>query len=373
MRRRFPLLCVLLVSIAADPSAARGAARFAVTNLVTDDQAANPAQITDTHLVNAWGISYSGGGPFWVSANGTGVSTVYRVEPGTGQVTNLQLVVSIPGDGSVTGQASPFGSESFVFASEDGTVSGWATGVAASVLQAASPSNVYKGAAVAAIDTDTYLYLANFRAGTIDVIKANAASPDLGGDFADPDLPDGYAPFNVANLGDSLYVTYAVQDQDKMNDVAGAGHGIVDEFDFQGHLVRRFATGGTLDSPWGLAIAPASFEGYAGDLLVGNFVEGTLNAFELATGSFVGQLADTNGDPVAIDGLWALIPGNDGLGGSSSALYFAAGPAAESHGLFGVIEPAPEPARTPLELAAMASLVGLCRRGARGAQRNRTS
>jgi len=373
--RRLPLVCAIgvLGSLAAAPTGARATTRFVVTNLVTDDQTANPAKITDTELVNAWGVSYAGSGPFWVSANKTGKSTLYAVAPSTNATSKLGLTVAIPGDGRVTGQASSFGTNTFVFASEDGTVSGWAAGVTAVVLQAASTSNVYKGAAVGTIDTNTYLYLANFRAGTIDVIKANAAEPDLAGTFTDPDLPAGYAPFNVANLGDTLYVSYAVQDQDKMNDVAGAGHGIVDQFDLQGNLVRRLTTGGTLDSPWGLAIAPPSFDSYAGDLLVGNFVDGTVNAFDLASGDFVSQLADTNGVPIAIDGLWALIPGNDGLAGSSDAIYFAAGPASESHGLLGVILPAPEPARARIELAALAALVGLrCRLGVR-AQRTRTS
>ena len=336
----------VLVQVAAAAAPARAAIRFQVTNLVTDDPQANAAQITDANLVNAWGISYGPGGPFWVSAGGSGKSTIYFVDPATNATQRLSPVVSIPGDGSVTGQVfdatAHFDLNAFLFASEDGTVSGWRMGSTATVVQAASTQNVYKGVAIAAIEDDSYLYLANFRAGTIDVLKGSASAPDLSGSFTDPDLPDGYAPFNIANLGDALYVTYAVQGQDKKDDVAGAGHGIVDEFDLQGNWVRRLATGGTLDSPWGLAIAPPSFDTYAGDLLVGNFVDGTINAFDLASASFVGQLLGLDGQPLAIDGLWGLIPGNDGLAGSSDAIYFSAGPAAESHGLFGAIT-APEP------------------------------
>ena len=379
--RGFSLVCAIgvLGSLAASASAST---RFSVTNLVTDDQTVNAAQITDANLVNAWGISYAGNSPFWVSANGTGKSTLYAVDPATNATSKLGLVVTIPGPdeqttGNPTGQASPFGTNTFVFASEDGTVSGWAMGVTASVLQTASTSNVYKGVAVGTIDTSSYLYLANFRAGTIDVIKASAAEPDLAGSFTDPNLPAGYAPFNVANLlGDALYVSYAVQDADKMDDVPGDGHGIVDEFDLQGNLVRRFTTGGTLNSPWGLAIAPPSFGSFAGNLLVGNFVGGAINAFDLASGSFVAQLADPDGNPLAIDGLWGLIPGNDGFAGSKDAIYFAAGPRGESHGLFGVIMAAPEPDGELLEGAALACLVGWIRRrprGLRAAQRTRTS
>src|SRR5262249_35210239 len=172
--RRLPLVCAIgvLGSLAAAPTGARATTRFVVTNLGTDDQTANPAKITDTELVNAWGVSYGGSGPFWVSDNKTGKSTIYAVDPTTNATSKLGLTVAIPGDGSVTGQASMFGNDTFVFASEDGTVSGWAMGTSASVLQAASTSNVYKGAAVGTIDTNTYLYLANFRAGTIDVINA---------------------------------------------------------------------------------------------------------------------------------------------------------------------------------------------------------
>ena len=370
MRRLFALACAtaLAGSLAGPSSAAQAATRFSVTNLVTDDPTANPAPITDAKLLNAWGISYAPDGAFWVSDNHTGKTTVYGIDPGTGVASNTGLYVFIPGDGSVTGQAfNPtlqFNGDYFLFASEDGTISGWRPmiGLHAEVLQAASASNVYKGLALATIDGAAYLYAANFRAGAIDVLKGSPAAPDLAGSFVDPDLPSGYAPFDVANLGDRLYVSYAVQDADKMDDVAGTGNGIVDEFDLQGHLVRRLATGGTLDSPWGLAIAPSSFDTFSGTLLVGNFADGTINGFDLGTGSFVGQLTGVNGQPIAIDGLWGLIPGNGGSGGSTDSLYFAAGPGAEMHGLFGVIAPVPEPTGALLELASVASLALIGRR-----------
>jgi uncharacterized protein (TIGR03118 family) len=354
--------------MAGAPRAARASTAFTVTKLVTDNQTANAAQITDPDLVNAWGISYSSGSPFWVSDNGSGKSTLYKVDPTTNATTQQGLVVTIPGAGNVTGQAfnataGQFGSDLFLFASEDGTISGWrgALGTFAEVLQTASSDNVYKGATLGVISGNAYLYSANFKSGRIDVLKGSSGAPDPTGSFSDPNLPAGYAPFDVANLGGTLYVSYAVQDAGKTDDVPGAGHGLVDEFDLQGNLVRRFAAGGTLDSPWGMAIAPSSFGTFAGDLLVGNFGDGTINAFDLASGSFAGQLADAGGHPIAIDGLWGLVPGNGGNAGNSGSVYFSAGPGGESHGLFGVIT-APEPTGELLEAAALASLLLVRRR-----------
>ncbi len=274
--------------------AAIHATGFAVTNLVTDDQGANAAQQTDADLVNAWGVSYAPTGPFWVSDNGTGLSTLYSVDPATNATSKLGLVVSIPGDGSVTGQAfngtSDFNGDAFLFANEDGTISGWrgALGTNAEVLQLSDPGNSYKGTAIGKIGSNSYLYSANFATSAIDVLKGDAGAPDLAAHFVDPILPAGLAPFNVQNLGGTLYVTYAVVGPNG-DDVAGAGNGIVDAFDLQGNFLARVATGGALDSPWGLAIAPASFGEFAGDLLVGNFGDGKINAYDLATKTLGGH------------------------------------------------------------------------------------
>lgn len=336
-----------------------------VLPLVTDDQAAHPAQITDPMAVNTWGVSFAPTGPFWVSDNGTGVATLYSVAPATNAVSKLGLTVSIPGNGSVTGQsfnaggASAFSGDNFLFASEDGTVSGWrgALGASAETLQPAAAANVYKGTAIASTGGHSYLYAANFRAGTIDVLKGDAAAPALAGSFADPNLPAGFAPFNIKQIGSSLFVTYAKQDAAKHDDVAGLGNGYVDQFDLNGNLIRRVASGGTLDSPWGLALAPASLGTLAGDLLVGNFGDGTINAFTPGTGAFAGQLLGADGMPLAIDGLWALTPGNDASAGSAQDLYFTAGPDGETHGLFGVILPAAEPVPEPASLGLLALAV----------------
>jgi uncharacterized protein (TIGR03118 family) len=367
---------IVLAVFAAVASAAPGtaAAQLSVTNLVSDDPTVHAAQITDPGLVNAWGLSYAPTSPFWVSSNGTGEAQLYAVNPATQATAKQGLTVSIPGDGTVTGQvfnsnaASAFGGDLFMFVSEDGTISGWrgALGTTAETLVPGSSANVYKGVAFGTIGGSSYLYAANFRGGTIDVEKGSAAAPALSGTFADPNLPSGYAPFNVQNLGGTLYVTYAQQDAAKHDEIAGAGLGLVDSYDLQGHLLGRVATAGTLNAPWGLAIAPGSFGAMAGALLVGNFGDGRINAYDPATHAFLGQVQDLAGGPLDIDGLWAITPGNGGNAGSNSLLYFTAGPDDESHGIFGVLVPVPEPSVSLLLMVGLLGLMSLTRRRAFG-------
>jgi uncharacterized protein (TIGR03118 family) len=322
---------------------------FQTTNLVTDDQSVNSAKITDLSLKNAWGISSSGTSPFWVSDNGTGVTTLYSVNPTTGAVAQVPLIVTIPGDGTPTGQVfnggSAFNGDRFLFVSEDGTVSGWrgALGTNAEIFQTGDMANVYKGVALATIGTDSYLYAANFRQGTIDVLKGTPGAPSLAGNFTDPGLPGGYAPFNIQLIGDKLYVTYALQDGAKHDDAPGAGNGFLSVFDTQGNFLMRLGSHGPLNSPWGMALAPSTFGPFANDLLVGNFGDGTINAFNLTTDTFAGTLMGTDGKPLTIDGLWGLRVGNDGAAGNSHTVYFSAGPHGESNGLFGALTPVPEP------------------------------
>jgi uncharacterized protein (TIGR03118 family) len=324
------------------------AATFSIHPLVSDNPVAVPAPVTDARLVNAWGLSYAPGGPFWLSATDSGVSTVYKVNPNTQATSVSPIYATIPGDGSATGQVylsagREFKRNIFFFVSEDGTVSGWrpALGSVAEVIVPASADAVYKGVAGAVLGGHAYLYAANFRSGAIDVIRSNRRVPRPTGDFSDPTLPAGYAPFNVQRLGDALYVSYAVQDVDKKDEVAGPGLGIVNRFDLQGQLLGRVVTGGALNAPWGLAVAPSSFGPWAGALLVGNFGDGRINAYDATTNAWLGTVNGGDGQPLVIDGLWALSPGGGGQGGSTSLLYFTAGPNGETHGLFGVLTPNP--------------------------------
>ncbi len=373
-----PASCVLagLFAVVLMPSLApRAAAQvFQPINLVTDDPAFNPGKITDSNLVNPWGVSFRGTTPFWVSDNGTGVSTLYSVDPVTNVPTKVGLTVAIPGDGSVTGQVStfggalsPFNGDSFLFVNEDGTISGWrnALGTNAERLQVADPSNVYKGSAFATTGGHSYLYAANFHSGNIDVLKGDSGAPNLAGKFTDPNLPAFYAPFNIQNLNGTLYVTYALQGTGK-DEADGTGKGLVDAFDLQGNFLGRIGTRGTLNAPWGLALAPSDFGSFAGDLLVGNFGDGTINAFNLTSNTFAGQLQGLNGKPLMIDGLWALSSGNGGSGGSLDSIYFTAGPNDEAHGVFGVLAVAtstvPEPGQLALLLCSGLSGTWLWRR-----------
>jgi uncharacterized protein (TIGR03118 family) len=346
------LFCLAVPAVATD---------FNVVNLVTDDQTAHAAQITDTGLKNAWGISFSPTSPFWVSAADAGTSVLYRVNPVTQATTKVGLTVTI--SGNPTGQVfnsnpAAFNGDAFLFVSEDGSVSGWrgSLGTVAEVLMPASAANSYKGAAFATIAGNSYLYAANFHAGTVDVLKGSVGAPSLAGSFTDPLLPANYAPFNVRNLNGSLYVTYAQQNAGKDEEVAGAGHGIVDRFDLQGNLISRIATGGALDAPWGLAIAPDSFGALSGKLLVGNFGDGHISIFDQNNFAFLGQVTGAGGKPLAIDGLWALTPGNDGGAGSGKLLYFSAGPDEETHGLFGVLIAVPEPSTHAMLFAGLVLL-----------------
>lgn len=363
--RRLLLALVALVALVDSPSVA--AVQFQVINLVTDDQTAHPAQLTDPLLVNAWGISSSGASPFWVSSNGKAVAEVYRVNPTT-NVTTIAAPpapVNIVGSGTVTGQAfanvaGNFNGDTFLFVTEGGQLVGWRNALSpnSEVLQDNSGANsIYKGAAFTASGGNAYVYAADFRNNRIDVLKGNAGAPSLPGNFTDPGLPAGYAPFNVAKLGNTVFVAYAKVDTITFDEIAGAGLGFVSAFDTNGNFLGRIASQGSLNAPWGLAIAPSTFGEFAGDLLVGNFGDGLISAFDLTAGTFEGLLLDTTGNPLAIDGLWGLLPGNNGNGGSSEKLYFAAGPDDESHGLFGVIVALPGGVPEPATLALL--LVGL--------------
>ena len=317
-------------------------------NLVSDIPGL--ALVTDTNLVNAWGISFSPTSPFWISDNGTGKATLYAVTndaQGIVHVAKQGLEVNIPGDGNPTGQlfdgAGHFRGDIFIFASEDGTISGWrpALGTNAEVLVTRS-SAVYKGITMASMASGPVLLAANFSEGMVDAYDTNLT---LVAQFADPRAPAGYAPFNVTTVAGMIFVTFAKQDEAKHDDVQGRGHGLIDVFNPATQMFHRFATGSDaggrlqqINSPWGVALAPNTFGEHAGQLLVGNFGSGNISAFD-AEGNFRGLLEGTRGVPVVIDGLWALTFGNGGRGGRTDTLYFTAGPDDESHGLFGSLSP----------------------------------
>jgi uncharacterized protein (TIGR03118 family) len=337
---------------------------FIQTNLVSDTPGL--AQVTDPNLVNPWGIAASPGGPFWVADNNAGVSTLYS---GTTQPQSSadSLVVGIPGLGTTSTQASgaPTGTvfnggsgfiitangvsapSVFLFATEDGTISGWnpfvapnqaiVTVPAASTTSGGIAAN-FKGLAVGDTGGGTFLYATNFRAGTIDVLNQDFQAVHLSGSFSDPGIPTGFAPFGIQNIGGMLYVTYAKQDAAGYDNVDGPGNGFIDVFNTSGTLLRRFVSQGPLDSPWGLTQAPADFGQFSNDLLVGNLGDGRINAFDPHTGAFVGPLTDANGAALTIPGLWGLAFGSGGSGGGPDTLFFTAGIQDQEHGLFGKIQ-----------------------------------
>lgn len=349
---------------------------YVQTNLVSD--LPGVALHQDADLVNPWGIVAGPSTPFWINDNGAGLSTLYN-----GSGAKLGLIVTVPGPMGSSGPSAPtgivfnsstsFGGARFIFDTEEGTLSAWNSGTSA-VLKATSPSgSVYKGLAIGNNGSADFLYAANFGLGRVDVFDSNFHSATLSGGFQDPALPAGYAPFDIQNLGGKLYVTYALQDAAKMDDVAGPGHGFVDVFDLNGHFVKRLASQGALNSPWGLTVAPSGFGEFSGDLLVGNFGNGMIDAFDSNTGNFLGTLDDPNGTPLMIDGLWGLRFGNGTQGEGVNTLYFTAGIAGpdqiEDHGLFGSLSAAvPEPQPLILAFLGLAGCILLFRRrsGRRG-------
>lgn len=356
------------------------AASFSETDLVSD--LPGRAAIQDPNLVNAWGISFGPSRPFWISDGGTGLTTLYGAD---GAIT--PLVVSIPTPagtppdvlskptGQVFSGASGVvlpsgGSAAFVFATEDGTLSGWSPANGSKAILAVDNGSkglgsVYKGLEIATPQGGSArLYAADFRNGAVDVFDNHFNAVSLGASaFLDPNLPSGYAPFNITKIGNQLAVSYAVQGADKVDDLSGQGHGIVDLYSLDGVLSKRLITGGALNSPWGMAIAPGTFGDLAGSLLVGNFGDGTINAFDLGSGALKGTLLDKDGHPIAIDGLWALSTRDD-LAGAQGRLYFTAGIEDEQHGLFGYIQAVPEPASWWLISAGLLGIGAVRRRQA---------
>lgn len=352
-----PLAVVAAAELALAPAAAaqpdrggRGLGHYAQRNLVSDVPGA--AEQTDPNLVNAWGLAFGPTTPAWVADNGTDVSTLYSgASAGTPGVSIVPLVVGIPGGaptglvfngsmGFVVHGGSSAGPARFLFASEAGAITGWSPAVPPPPTSTAAQTAVtvagavFKGLAIADTATGPQLYATDFHHGTVDVWDAGFAPVRRPGAFRDPAIPHGYAPFGIQTVGGQIVVTYAKQDAAAHDDMPGRGHGFVDVYDTGGTLLRRFAAHGALDSPWGVATAPQGFGRASGALLIGNFGDGRIDAYDPVSARFLGALRNGHGRRIAIDGLWALQFGN-GVIGTPQSLLFTAGPAHEAHGLFG--------------------------------------
>jgi uncharacterized protein (TIGR03118 family) len=309
-------------------------------NLVSDIDGV--ARITDPNLVNPWGLAAGPATPVWVADNGTDKSTLYSGGVRRSIPVIVPLVVDIAGGaptGTVFNPTSGFpvngAPARFIFDSEAGTITAWNSGTTAQTVVPSSGA-IYKGLAIATKGKEPLLYAADFHGAKIDVFDQSFAPVTAPGGFVDPNLPAGFAPFNVQELAGKIVVAYAKQDADAEDEVAGPGLGYVDVFDTGGHLLRRLISQGQLNAPWGLALAPSHFGAFSGDLLVGNFGDGAINAYDPRTGQFEGQLKNKDGNPIKVNGLWALRFGN-GVTGTPTTLLFTAGIADEAHGLFGEI------------------------------------
>lgn len=398
MASQATVLAALLVTGPAHATA------FGITDLVTDDNAnltavgLPGAANVDPNLVNPWGVTFTPTSPFWISDNGMGVSTLYSALgvpnplvvnvaptglPGgvtsapTGTVFNNNPSDFMVSNGGVSGSAN------FLFATEDGVISGRSAVVSSTQtfvgVDNSASGAVYKGLAITSIGGNNVLFATNFNSGMVEEYNSNFG---LVTSFTDPHLPavpagtpagQNWAPFNVQVINGQLYVTYALQNAAKHDDVAGSGNGFIDVFSLNGTFINRFVNTGSgdpLDSPWGLAIAPAGFGTLANDLLVGNFGDGEIDAFNLTTDSFVGALTDANGNPMVIPGLWDITDGNGGPGVNPDAIYFTAGlpmasdPALglEQDGVFGLLAPVPEPPTFAMLLAGLGAMFWFARK-----------
>jgi uncharacterized protein (TIGR03118 family) len=361
LRKAFPLLTAsMLVSMFLLPSLAIAKDRdekqgfYQQQNLVSN--IAGIAAVNDSNLVNPWGLSRSATSPWWVSDNGTGLTTLYNGNGARFPIAS-PLVVTIPapdggtsaptgtvfnnsGGGFIILAGGKSGSSLFLFATEDGTIVGWNPNV--------NPTNgvigvdnskagaVYKGLAIASTSGGTFIYATNFHAGRVEVYDQTFSPVNHAGAFVDPKIPTGYAPFGIQNIAGNIFVTYAKQLlPDKKDDQAGPGNGFVDVFNSSGEFIRRLISHGHLNSPWGLALAPADFGTFSSKILVGNFGDGRINVYDPVTGKFEGRLKNNADRPIKIDGLWALAFGNDANAGKHNELFFTAGLNDEADGLFG--------------------------------------
>lgn len=336
------LIAVVAACSDSSPTTPTLPSAYAETKLVSDD-ASLGATTVDPNLVNPWGIAFSSGGTLWISDNATHLSTLYNATGG-----KLALVVNIPKAGGSPGgfpTGQVFNSTTdflinggpkaaFIFAGEDGTISGWSSGSSAVVAADRSSNDaVYKGLAMASNGGANFLYATNFKKNSIDVFDKTFTYVSS---FTDKTVPAGYAPFGIHTINGQLWVTFAKQKApDNEDDQAGVGNGFVDIFNPDGTMVKRFASNGRLNSPWAVVMAPASFGSAGGDILIGNFGDGLIGAYDATTGAFRGFLRDSKNANLTIEGLWDL---EFGVGSApATSLFFTAGPSDETHGLLGTV------------------------------------
>lgn len=340
---RMAVLSLVAITLLSLPAAAQ---LFTVSNLTSDIPNVG-TQPTDPDLVNPWGLVASSTSPWWVSDNGSGKLTLYN-----GSGAKQGLIVAVPQwdnspGGNPSGQIFNGTQDfklannkpaSFIVSTEDGTIQGWNGGTTTTIVYNGWPNAVYKGLALGSANGANYIYAANFRAGTVDAFDATFTLHSFGANaFVDPTIPAGYAPFNVANINGNIIVSYALQDDEKHDDVAGIGHGYIDVYDSQGNLLQKLPHVYALNSPWAMVVAPTGWAQLSGKLLVGNFGSGGIAAYDLTSNLFVGVLQGDQGLPISINGLWGLSFGNGAGSGPLTTLYFTSGYFAEAHGVFGTI------------------------------------
>ena len=357
----FAVPAALAVAVAAPAASARTHGHdneFTQTNLISDLTTVG-AQIVDPNLKNPWGLAFGPATPLWVADNGTSIAGVYPISPmgPTAQLSKLDVTlppadsaptgqVFNPTDGFVLSSKAGTGPALFIFSSESGHIIAWSpaadpavNGKATAEVPFTSRSGaVFKGLAIDSTRFGTFLYATDFHNGRVDVFNSRFHLVHLPGAFRDRFLPPGYAPFGIRAINGLIYVTYAKQDADRHDDVAGPGHGFIDVFTPGGFLLERLVSRGALDSPWGLEVAPQGFGPFGGKLLVGNFGNGRIHAYGLFSGRPDGTLRTKHHKPITIDGLWALQVGTATTGGTGT-LLFSAGLNSEADGLVGAINP----------------------------------
>jgi len=348
-------------AVTATPASAHpNANAYIQHNLVSDLKAEKP-KIVDSSLQNPWGLAQGPSTPAWVANNGMNVATLYQGASGApGPFQKRALTVNIPGDGPtgqvfngtsgfvVTDGQNHSAPALFIFDSESGDITGWNPTVPPATAPAVSTqafvgrhvdNAIYKGLALASVGTNPFLYAANFHQGTVDVFDSTFTPTKLSGSFTDPNLPAHYAPFGIASLNGMIYVSYAQQDDKAEDEIDGFGLGVVDVYDTSGNFVKRLVNPGPLghlNAPWGMTMAPSGFGKFSGDLLVGNFGNGRIHAYDAVTGEFKGTLKDVHQNAIVIPGLWGLMFGN-GTSAGTKTLLFSAGINHEANGLFGAI------------------------------------